>query len=171
MNKIIIALLLFFSLPCCSASGNPGYGMISVVVAPENNGVLKIKMSNKSEDYYVFQTLRVLLPWSQSGLGMNLYVMTVKPPFSIFRHLPAMISNTQEVSIYPGESMSGNLNMLNAFIDPKGGFDKGLEPALKETPVYVFWFYQIFDLNSKEFDSRSGVVLLPRLVKQGPHEP
>ena len=140
MNKIIIALLLFFSLPCCSASGNPGYGMISVVVAPENNGVLKIKMSNKSEDYYVFQTLRVLLPWSQSGLGMNLYVMTVKPPFSIFRHLPAMISNTQEVSIYPGESMSGNLNMLMPLSIRKEGLIKGWSQRLRKRPSMYFGF-------------------------------
>ena len=160
MKHFLFALFFWLIFP---SIGNSALSEIKINVTPTHHGRLNIELRNDSEEYY-FQTLRVFLPWSLSGFGMQFYLMDAKPPFQIFKLAYTMGSHNDEITIYPGELMAGSFDILHAFQDPKIELHERINEALKETSIYVFWFYSVFDLNSDKRDSRSGIVLLPRLA-------
>lgn len=131
-SKTLLALI-FLVLTSLTALGQGEPVGIQVTMNPDNPWLLRVTLRSFARDRITFY--KHLLPWG-NRYSMILVAVTSSGR-SIDRVFPEDEPSSKEVSLGPGESLTGDVDLHDVF--------RGMDTALKKGDVHLFWAYQAPD--------------------------
>jgi hypothetical protein len=114
--------------------------------------VLKLTLANASDEPVT--VYRHSLPWVGSSSILLVAVQTDRLGTVLAKNTPVDDPGPEQVTIAPGETMSGTISMADQFPD--------FANAIKSRDVIAFWSYECTPVQGVPLARVSGAVLFPR---------
>lgn len=125
-----LSALAFIVLSGLIARGQTGATGIQVEANPQNPWSLRVTVQSHAQTRVTLSKFR--LPW-ENRYSMILVAVTASGRY-IDRIFPEDDPSPERISVEPGQLLTGDVNLHDFF--------RGLDGALKETDIQLFWAYQ-----------------------------
>jgi hypothetical protein len=122
--------LLFVVLASSSGWGQTDSAGVQVKMNPQNPWSLRVTLRSSAKNRVTF--FKNFLPWG-NRYSMVLVAVTSSGRY-VDRFFPEDEPSMEEVSLGPGESVTGDVDLHDVFT--------GLDDVLRETDVQLFWAYK-----------------------------
>ena len=148
---LVASILLVFK----SAAAGDGVDLLARHDACKNSTAIRFELLNKTNA--PISTISGGLPWFDGVFGARLYGFHNQRDPQAIRQMYGVQSSVDEIEIPVGSSVIGEIELLERFPD--------LGKLIGKGDIYIFWFYEFFDVKNKKSDKFNGMVLIPEDLK------